>query len=920
MPGSSRSPDARPGATLWSALAAATFLTPAALLPGALLPAAAAQLPVVATPVADPVLANLAIPDTAPTQGMWSGVKAWPLNAIHMSLLPTGKLLTFGSPLGDAGSQNGRTFDIWDPSKGPVDGAHVNFQEPGFVNSFCAATSFLGDGSLLVSGGIFDGGVDKGSALLNPAGTAVGVINAKLANDRYYSTMITLADGRPLIMGGSFPYLGGWADPQGSIDKGYMTGMTPEVYDGTKWNSLFGATSRDAFGPENNRWWYPRAWVAPSGRVFGISAEKMWTLDPNGNGAVTALAFKEPQRNANSAVDAPNVGAVSTAAMYDTGKILQVGGNSYDNGNGFLSSSRATIVDINGATPALTEAPPMRFGRAWANATVLPTGTVAVTGGSKFNDQAGDNTVLATELWDPKTNTWTLGASNAIYRGYHSTAGLMQNGTVLVSGGGAPGPVANLNAEFYYPPYLFTTVNGKAALAPRPQIVSLSSNKLAHAQSMQIELASQNGVSQVVLIGLAQVTHSFNNGQRRVPLTFTQAGALVTLQTPASGNLAPPGYYQLVAIDGKGVPSPGVIVALGANVAAPVGGVTVPSNTAAGTVDNTGWTRCSAEYETCTVANGPKTVRYGANGQYVTKDVTGSIACSNEAFGRDPLYGTVKACEVATAAAGGTGTTGGTGTPGGTAGGGGTGGGTGTTGNTGTTGGTVLSPYAQPATGVWKEVGVEALKIATAADGTTVTVNRNDGKVWLYQADGAWKNLPGLLKDVAVVKANSLYGIGTDNQVWRFDGNQWTVVGSGDNVAIAAASDGTVVVVNRAGEIWSKPSDDAQMNWRRLPGTARRVVAMNGRSFWSIGIDNNIYRSDGVSGWTVVGRDALDLAAASDGTVVTINRNSKQIWRKIGDNTVEAWSLIPNGTAAAVAAPNGQRLLAIGLDGKIYRY
>lgn len=142
------------------------------------------------------------------------GCEELALNAIHMTLLPTGKLVTFGTPIGDPGTQNGRTFDIWDPVKGLVDGSHVSFQEPGSVNSFCAATSFLGDGSLLVSGGIFDAGVDKGSALLNPTGTNVSVITARLANDRYYSTMITLADGRPLIMGGSYPYQGGWADPR----------------------------------------------------------------------------------------------------------------------------------------------------------------------------------------------------------------------------------------------------------------------------------------------------------------------------------------------------------------------------------------------------------------------------------------------------------------------------------------------------------------------------------------------------------------------------------------------------------------------------------------------------------------------------------------------------------------------------------
>jgi galactose oxidase len=36
--------------------------------------------------------------------------------------------------------------------------------------------------------------------------------------------------------------------------------------------------------------------------------------------------------------------------------------------------------------------------------------------------------------------------------------------------------------------------------------------------------------------------------------------------------------------------------------------------------------------------------------------------------------------------------------------------------------------------------------------------------------DGAWRNLPGQMKDVAVVKANSIYGIGLDDVVYRFDG------------------------------------------------------------------------------------------------------------------------------------------------------
>ncbi len=388
----------------------AALLSATILATGFLSPAQAAQFGVVVNQVADPVMGGVALPDTAPTMGVFSSVQDWPMNAITLGLLPSGKVASYGTPGGNPGTQDGRTFDVWDPSQG-IGAGHITLPGVAGVNSFCAAQAFRADGSLLVAGGIFDNGSDKGSVVLNRTGTGVSGINAKLANDRYYSTMLTLPNGQQLIMGGSYPYQGGWGDPQGSIDKGLMTGMTPEIFDGTTWRSLFGAKSRDAFGPDNNRFWYPRAWIAPNGKVFGISSEKMWFLDPTGNGSVTAMAFKEPQRNANSAADAPNVGPVSTAAMYDTGKILQVGGNSYDNGNGFLASSRATVIDITGGAPVVTDTMPMSVGRGWANATVLPTGQVAVTGGSKWNDRGDGDVVLQSEIWDPKTGRWSLGAS-----------------------------------------------------------------------------------------------------------------------------------------------------------------------------------------------------------------------------------------------------------------------------------------------------------------------------------------------------------------------------------------------------------------------------------------------------------------------------------------------------------------------------
>src|SRR5205085_2246856 len=133
-------------------------------------------------------------------------------------------------------------------------------------------------------------------------------------------------------------------------------------------------------------------------------------------------------------------------------RILQVGGNGYRDGYASHGSNLATTVDINGSTPVLTETAPMGFGRHWPSATVLLDGRVAVTGGTQYANNGGADAVYAAELWNPASGAWTLAASAAQIRVYHSAAILMPDGAVLSTGGGAPGPVNNLNAELYFPP------------------------------------------------------------------------------------------------------------------------------------------------------------------------------------------------------------------------------------------------------------------------------------------------------------------------------------------------------------------------------------------------------------------------------------------------------------------------------------
>ncbi len=547
------------------AIIAATALTPmAAALP---LAAAAQQavFPIVIEDAADPLMANLAIPANATTAGMWSGVIDWPIVAIHSTLLPDGRILNFGAARG-GNVQDGRTLTFWNPGKGVGQDAFLTLPNAQNVDSFCSTATLLSDGQLLASGGAsFASGLSSRESMVLDWKTSTAKRDYDLNAPRWYGTMTKLADGRVVVTGGGVPYADANPDRPAA---GNDISSTPEIYTpGQGWRSLTGAYSTDAFGATNTRWWYPRQWVSPSGSVFGISTEKVWEMKTNGNGSIRTIRNFKTAANANTK---PNVGPTSTAVMFAPGKILQVGGNGYANGYQTPSSAAATVFDITnigGGQVGVTETAAMANPRQWANATVLPTGLVLVTGGTRYADEAANgNAVFPAEMWAPATGRWTTGASAQVYRGYHSTATLLPDGAVLVAGGGVPGPVDNLNAEIYYPPYLFTRPNTWTAptLAKRPRLVSISANTANYGNTIDVQTATGDTVNEVSLIAVTSVTHSFNSNQRRMTLAFTRTANGVRATLPASANMAPPGYYLLSVTNSAGVPSRGTVIAIAA--------------------------------------------------------------------------------------------------------------------------------------------------------------------------------------------------------------------------------------------------------------------------------------------------------------------------------------------------------------------
>jgi alpha-L-rhamnosidase len=70
----------------------------------------------------------------------------------------------------------------------------------------------------------------------------------------------------------------------------------------------------------------------------------------------------------------------------------------------------------------------------------------------------------------------------------------------------------------------------------------------------------------------------------------------------------------------------------------------IPNTVKACQVSDDLYTTCAAEGATCTFS-GAKEVRFGANGQWITMNATGSTPCNAATFGSDPLPNVVKRCE-----------------------------------------------------------------------------------------------------------------------------------------------------------------------------------------------------------------------------------------------------------------------------------
>lgn len=452
-----------------------------------------------------------AVPDLS-TAGHWEILETPPVGAWSAALLPTGRVLLF---------RDGSDMCLWDPETRQYEQQTLTSN----TNLFCAGLAFLEDGRLLAAGG-HEGHENEqflglsSAEVFDPYRKQWRRLPDMAGGKRWYPTAATLPDGRVLIASGTH------------------AGTRNEVI--------------EVLDPTTEEW---EVVVRRSLPIYPWTAVR-----PNGT-----LLFYGPQprtlqfdwtRGTFRIAGTMNHGRWGGAGVLldgTSGTLLAVGG-------GQPSASPSELFEAD--TGQWQSLPSMKYSRHNPDLVLLPDGSVLAVGGDRqTHDHAGGNHgeetesegVQMAEMLAPDRGGWTPAGLAYHDHGYHSTALLLHDGSVLAAG-------PDKTMELYHPWY--TSAENRPTVASLPQ-------RIGYGETFHVSTSGGTTIERIVLLRTSSVTHSLNTDQRYLEFDPTPVfeptpgWSKLSVRGPASPGVAPPGHYLLFAVNERRVPSEGRFVRVG---------------------------------------------------------------------------------------------------------------------------------------------------------------------------------------------------------------------------------------------------------------------------------------------------------------------------------------------------------------------
>jgi hypothetical protein len=442
----------------------------------------------------------------APLTGRWDSSCRLPddFNLIHATVMRDGNVLAI------AGSGNMPGGELRGYVLLPQTCQTIRLSVP--ADFFCHVHVPLPGGKILMAGGTKEYGPFEGLrvAYLFDPGTRTFTKVASMAAGRWYPGATQIGSGDAVVFSG--------LDGTGALN------TRVEMY---RWNTRSWSLMPYRFRVST----YAHMLPTSGGRLFftGMAfggSNRVGFLRPS-TGSWQAVSGLDPSVR--------NQGASFFVPHSQGRKAMVVGGD----------VRTSALIDLYSSNPVYKPGPSLAKATKFLSHGELFDGRMLLAGGQ---DPAG-NPVSDAYLYKPSLNELEAVASTSYAHQYHSVMWVDRQGRAWLGGGNPMRGVEQPVLERFDPWYV--DVADRPVLTSAPSVITRN-----QAFAVSVQLAADTSVRALRLHRLASVTHQF--GAADGDFALARSGSEWVLNV--SANLTPPGYYYLVALDSRGVPSVARIV------------------------------------------------------------------------------------------------------------------------------------------------------------------------------------------------------------------------------------------------------------------------------------------------------------------------------------------------------------------------
>jgi len=491
--------------------------------------------------------------------GSWSSPFAQPdqTTTVHAALLASGKVIWIqGSGFHSAFKTGPFKHGIWNP-----DGSFGSVSTLA-DDLFCHGMSTLENGNVLLTGGTLAYDEDTlngkffGAKFAYEVDFSTGGLQkvSDMAHGRWYASNVTLPDGKVFVVQGwdEFGCQNRLVEIYDPSTKSFQIKLDP----GNNITYCVGACATadypqagtPCYGPGASPFLslYPRMHLMPNGLIASVGQTTQDRVYDPSTGRWFQPGYTTAYRHYGTSILLPLQNLAT-----EKGRILACGGSPDATTNAVAS---AEIVEPSG-TNSLTRRSvgSMASARKFLNPVILPTGEVAIFGGTGFGEDI-TTARLNPEVFYPDTETWNkngIWPAATVPRAYHGLALLLHDGRVWTAGTTTTRTSLESRIEIFNPWYTSET---------RPSI-STDATGGDYGGTITIPTPDAANITKVSLVKVSATTHHYNTDQRLIWLQLVSTtSSSVTVQSPINNKLAPPGMYLIHVLNGAGVPSIGRFV------------------------------------------------------------------------------------------------------------------------------------------------------------------------------------------------------------------------------------------------------------------------------------------------------------------------------------------------------------------------